>query len=110
MGYSGVNVGREGRKIFAETRVDCSPVHLCDVFQSETWMLLNIDFNIDVGEVLNRLLSSAMHDTSWKDTHDGWTQSQPVEPNDRILTGAALRRARTNVDWPQESFRFLRES
>ena len=39
-------------EIFADTRADHWPNHLSDVLQAEMWMLQNMDFKTDFGDVL----------------------------------------------------------
>ena len=39
-------------EIFADTRAENWPNHLSDVLQPEMWMLQNMDFKTDVGDVL----------------------------------------------------------
>ena len=52
-------------EIFADTRADYWPIHLCDVLQAETLMSQCMDFNLDSGGCLESSpIASAMHNAS----------------------------------------------
>ena len=36
---------------FEETRMNCWAIHLCDVFQADTWILQSVVFTVDFGYV-----------------------------------------------------------